>query len=381
MRSVLSSEYNKSFANFNCNKKIALFLPSLRGGGAERNMLYLANEFCDRSFQVDLVLVSAEGPYISLANDKVRIIDLKSPRVIASLPNLVRYLRAENPHALLSTLNHANLVLFIAKNLARNPGKIVVRIANNLSASTNNSKDIRVCLIPFLIKYIYHRVDRVIAVSQDLAEDLVNSHKLPQKKIKVIYNPAITPELVSKVKEPLNHPWFTPGSPPVILGAGRLTMQKDFSTLIRAFALLNQKFPARLMILGEGEDRKNLESLVRELDLEANVSLPGFVDNPFQYMNNASVFVLSSRWEGMPNTLLQAMACGVPVISTDCPSGPREILEDGKWGQIVPVGDAEALYQAILASLSGETRCPSREILERRFGIDNIIEQYLSVLI
>lgn len=365
----------------NSDKKITLFLPSLAGGGAERIMVYLANGFAHRGFAVDLVLVKAEGPYLPLVSDKVRVIDLNFPRVLASLPSLIRYLKTEKPHAILSTLDYANVIAIIARTLTRGSQKIAVRVANNISTRKRYTKSIRDRLATGLVKYTYNWVDQVIAVSQGVAEDLVKSHNIPHNQVTTIYNPAITPELLDKIQEPLNHPWFAPEKPPVILGVGRLTAQKDFTTLIRAFAYLNQQHSARLMILGEGEDRAKLESLVKSLDLEQQVSLPGFIDNPFPYMKQASVYVLSSCFEGMPNTLLQAMVCGTPVVSTDCPSGSREVLEDGKWGQLVPVGDVEAMAEAILVSLQGETQRPSREILETRFGLDTIIDQYLSVLL
>ena len=363
------------------DKKITLFLPSLHGGGAERIMVYLANGFAQRGFAVDLVLVKAEGPYLSLVCDQVRVIDLNCPRVLASLPSLICYLKREKPHAILSTLDHANVIAIIARALTRGSQKIAVRVAYNIAAGKLHTKSIRHRMTAELVKYTYNWVDQVIAVSQGVAEDLVKSHNVPHNLVTTIYNPAITPELLHQAQEPFNHPWFAPGKPPVILGVGRLTKQKDFATLIRAFAHLNQHYSAQLMILGEGEDRAKLESLVRTLDLEQQVSLPGFVDNPFPYMKQASVFVLPSCYEGMPNALLQAMACGTPVVSTDCPSGPREILEDGKWGQLVPVGDVEAIAKAILASLQGETQHPSMEILESRFGLNTIVDQYLSILL
>jgi glycosyltransferase involved in cell wall biosynthesis len=362
-------------------RKITLFLPSLAGGGAQKIMVYLANGFAKRGFAVDLVLVKSEGPYLSLVSAQVRVIDLNCPRVLASLPSLIRYLKTEKPHAILSTLDHANVIAIIACALTRGSQKIAVRVANNISASKRHTKNIRLPLGAGLVRYTYNWADQVIAVSQGVAEDLVKSHNITHNQVTTIYNPAITPEILDKIQEPFNHPWFAPGKPPVILGVGRLTAQKDFTTLIRAFAQLNQHYSARLMILGEGEDRAQLESLVKSLDLEQHVSLPGFVDNPFPYMKQASVFVLSSCFEGMPNALLQAMACGTPVVSTDCPSGPREILEDGKWGKLLPVGDVEAMAEAILASLQGETQRPSREILESRFGLDTIIDQYLSILL
>ncbi|NLO89188.1 MAG: glycosyltransferase, partial [Clostridia bacterium] len=187
----------------------------------------------------------------------------------------------------------------------------------------------------------------VVAVSQGVADDLVKTTGLMRELIKVIYNPIVTPELLEKAKESIGHPWFKPGQPPVILSAGRLTAAKDFPTLIHAFARVRAERLARLMILGEGEERPNLESLVRELGLESDVSMPEFVENPYAYMARAAVFVLSSAWEGFGNVLVEAMAVGTPVVSTDCPSGPAEILEGGKWGKLVPVGDVEKLAKAL----------------------------------
>jgi glycosyltransferase involved in cell wall biosynthesis len=201
------------------------------------------------------------------------------------------------------------------------------------------------------------------------------------EKIKVIYNPVITPELFARAEEPLDHPWFRPGEPPVVLGVGRLTQAKDFPTLIRAFALVRKERPARLMILGEGEERPKLEALVRELRLEEDVALPGFVDNPYKYMKRAAVFVLSSRWEGFGIVLVEAMALGTPVVATDCPSGPAEILENGKWGRLVPPGDPEALAKAILDTLEGGvSRVKATTNVQKRFSMIAIVEQYLKVL-
>jgi glycosyltransferase involved in cell wall biosynthesis len=208
---------------------------------------------------------------------------------------------------------------------------------------------------------------------------------LHSKDIRVIYNPVVTPEVLKKAKEPVAHPWFAQGEPPVLLGVGRLVKQKDFATLVRAFALVRQRRPARLMILGDVDKREplikpQLEALVRELGLEGEVMLPGFVDNPHAYMAKAAVFVLSSIYEGFGNVVAEALAAGTPVVSTDCESGPAEILDNGKYGRLVLVGDAEALADAILATLNEPT---DPEVLQERsrvFSIEKVIDQYLEVL-
>jgi glycosyltransferase involved in cell wall biosynthesis len=195
----------------------------------------------------------------------------------------------------------------------------------------------------------------------------------------VIYNPVLTPELIKSTKEPLDHPWFAPGEPPVVLGAGRLVEQKDFPTLIRAFAQVRQVRPARLMILGSGREQKRLEALVRELNLEEDVALVGFVKNPSAYMAYSPVFVLSSAWEGFGNVIVEAMAVKTPVVSTDCQSGPAEILDNGKYGSLVPVGDTKAMAEAILSVLSGNSKRVDLAWLDQ-FTQKSSTEKYLEIL-
>jgi glycosyltransferase involved in cell wall biosynthesis len=198
---------------------------------------------------------------------------------------------------------------------------------------------------------------------------------------RVIHNPVVTPGLLAQATARLDHPWFAPGQPPVILSAGRLTRQKDHETLVRGFALLRERTPARLIILGEGEERGNLERLTGQLSLRADVQLPGFTLNPFAYMARARLFVLSSRWEGFGNVLAEAMACGAPVVSTDCPSGPAEILQNGVFGRLSPVGDAPALASAMLEAL---TLPPDPDLLKTRalqFAPDHAVQQYLDALL
>ncbi|QZA32873.1 glycosyltransferase [Hydrogenibacillus sp. N12] len=360
------------------NPTVSLFLPSLRGGGAERVMVNLARGFAEQGLSVDLVLAKAEGPFLSQVPKGVRVLDLGARRVLLALPGLVRYLRRERPRAMLSALSHANVVAIWARLMARTGTRLVVSEHSTLSQSTMNAAVRREKAIPFLIRRFYPLADTVVAVSQGAAEDLILQTGLPAEKVRVIYNPVVTPDLFAKADEPLDHPWFRSGESPVILGIGRLTTPKDFPTLIRAFALVRKKRQARLMILGEGEERPKLEALVRELGVEEDVALPGFVENPYSYMKRAGVFVLSSRWEGFGNVLVEALVLGTPVVSTDCPHGPREILEDGKWGQLVPVGDVEALAQAIVVGLDEER---SRSMARAKiFALEEIVKQYAEVL-
>jgi glycosyltransferase involved in cell wall biosynthesis len=204
-----------------------------------------------------------------------------------------------------------------------------------------------------------------VGVSQGISNSLTATIGVPRKSITTIYNPVVTPHLHVKMAERPDHPWFLDGSTPVILAAGRLTAQKDYPTLIKAFARLNAQRPSRLIILGEGRMRKALERLVKGLDLTDHVSLPGWVENPFAFMSRASLFVLSSRFEGLPGVLVQALACGCPCVSTNCPAGPAEILQDGKFGPLVPVGDEKALADAMYGTLA---QPPERHMLQQRAG-------------
>ena len=358
--------------------RLALFLPSLRGGGAERMMLNLAEGFAKADFCVDLVLAKAEGSYLKNVSKKVRVVDLNANRVIKSLPAFVRYLRSEKPDAMLSAMGHANIVALWARSLARVSTRLVVSERGNLTLSVQNALSKRGRFMPWLMKIFYPRADGVVAVSKGVADDLAVVIGLPRERITVIYNPVVTPELLQKAQEPIDHPWFHPGEPPVILGVGRLTKQKDFPTLIQAFALVRKERPARLIILGEGEDRYELEELIRKLGIASDVDMPGFVDNPYKYMAYSTVFVLSSAWEGLPTVLIEAMACGCPVVSTNCHSGPAEILENGKYGKLVAVGDAAGLAEAMVGTLDAPE---SLNVVRRAqdFGVEQAVAGYLEI--
>lgn len=360
-------------------KDVALFIPSLHSGGAERAIVNLACGFIGKGLSVDLILSRTEGPYLSQVPLPVRIIDLKASRILWSIPKLVHYFQKEQPKVLISALNHANIAALWASKIACVPTRVFVNVQNMLSIITARSKNVCDRLMPLLTRIFYPMADKVIAISQGVANDLVRFIGLPRERIIVIYNPVVTPEIFIKAEEPLNHPWFRPGEPPVILGVGRLTEQKDFPTLICAFAFVRKKRLARLLILGEGEDRLKLEALVRKLRFEKDIALPGFTENPYKYMKKATVFVLSSQWEGLSNVLIEAMALGTPVVSTNCPSGPSEVLEGGRWGRLVPIAQPEALANAILETIDNPPPPPPREAW-KRFLLSEVIDTYLRIL-
>lgn len=307
------------------NNEIFVFLESLEGGGAEQVLLTLINSFVEKGYEVEVVLCRSGGVYQKQLSSTVHLVELRVTSLYYALPKLVKYLKKTKPHVLLTTLNLASMVALIARRLARTNTRVVIRVANTVSLQPKSW--LKNKIDHQLQRLIYPWADKIVAVSDGVADDLAFHIGIRRERIITIYNPVITPRLKELSIIELNHPWFLPNHPPVILGVGRLEVLKDFGTLIRAFAKLVREWPARLLILGEGNQRIQLESLVAELCLCDKVSMPGFVENPFQYMKNAQVFVLSSISEGLPGALIQALACGCPVVSTNCPTGPMEILQ------------------------------------------------------
>ena len=359
--------------------RIALFLRYLGGGGAERVMLNLACGLFQYGVKVDLVLGKAWGPHLEKIPPEVQLIDLGASGLLSTTLALTQYLRREQPLVLLSGLHYTNEIAIWAKHLAGVSTRVIVSEHNTFSHAIKHTSKTKRHLLPFFIKHFYPWADSIVAVSQGVASDLAHSTGLPIDNIQVIYNPVITPELLEKAKKPLAHPWFAPGEPPVILGVGKLEAQKDFSNLIRAFAQVRKVCPARLMVLGWGSEQPKLEELVQKLGLEKDVDLLGFVDNPYAYMARAPMFVLSSAWEGLPTVLVEAMAVGTPVVSTDCKSGPAEILDGGQYGILTPVSDSQALADGILEVLSGKSKPIDSKWL-KQFEMDTSVQQYLKFI-
>jgi glycosyltransferase involved in cell wall biosynthesis len=231
------------------------------------------------------------------------------------------------------------------------------------------------------VRKLFPQADRIIAISHGVGEDVLRQGGCEPSQLFVIHNPAVDADLEKRALEPPGHPWLVDGGPPVVLGVGRLVPQKDFETLLRAFARVRAEMPARLLILGEGREHERLRELAAGLGLGADVDLPGFDPNPVSAMARAGTFVLSSAWEGFGNVVVEALATGCPVVSTDCPSGPGEILDGGRFGRLVPVGDAEALAEALLATLREPGDPDERRARAAVFAVDVVAERYLEVLL
>jgi glycosyltransferase involved in cell wall biosynthesis len=358
---------------------ISLFMSYIGGGGAERVMFNLARGFTNHGLKVDFVLSKAWGPHLSKVPPDVRLVDLGSLHGIQSINALIQYLKETRPMALLSALHFANEIALISKQLSNIRTKVFVTEHNTLSQATRSDQKLKKHLIPKLARMLYPLADGIISVSHGAAADLSKLTGLSLKHIQTIYNPILSTEIFEASIIPNDHPWFEKGEPPVILGVGKLELQKDFATLIKAFALVKKIRDSRLLILGWGPERANLEKMVNELDLQNDVALPGYVDNPYSYMARSSVFALSSAWEGLPTVLVEALALGTPVISTDCANGPFEILRGGKYGTLVPVGNSYLFAEGILNILSGKVPTFERSWLEQ-FTIETSTNNYLSLM-
>jgi glycosyltransferase involved in cell wall biosynthesis len=361
------------------NRLITLFLPSLNGGGVQRVMINLAAGLAGRGFIVDLVVCNASGPLMDSIPDSVHLVDLKQSRVLGSILPLHKYIKKASPSILISAQTHANISAIIATRTSNQPCRVIVCEHNDILAVSKSATSIFDRLRPLGAMLFYRLSDEIVAVSHGSAVSLSNAANIPIDKIKVIYNPLVS-EIISRLAdEPFEHPWLKESTIPVILAAGRLSKQKNFQLLIRSFARLQADTPARLIILGEGEERDHLSKLVMDLSLTDVVDLPGYVKNPYAFMKRANLFVLSSLWEGFPSVLVEAMACGTNVVSTNCPSGPSEILEGGRLGQLVPVNNEMALTEAIHFSLSH--RVPSSELIDAadQYSITRALDQYTAI--
>lgn len=362
------------------SRPLALFFSNLHGGGIQRVMLNLAEGFLQAGLPVDLVTLQAEGELLPAVPGGARLVDLKKRRALFALTGLMRYLQTESPRALLASQPHLNVLAILARGLARSSTRVVISEHIAFEDAARNAARWLDGWTASMGRIFYRRADGIVAVSHGVARQLIRATRVPPHMVRVIYNPILTPSFYTRKTSPVEHAWLAEKIP-LILSAGRLTAQKDQATLLRAFAILLKSRPARLILLGQGEERAALLKLAQELKIENEVSLPGFVQNPFGFMARAKLFALSSRWEGFGNVLVEAMACGLPIVSTDCPSGPAEILAGGKFGLLTPPGDAPALAAAMLETLAHPISAQTLKTRAQDFSSAAIVPLYLQTLL
>lgn len=331
-------------------KRVVFFCASLGNGGAERVIFNLIRGLVERGINVDLLVADSTGELILSLPKEVTIVDLKARRVLTCIPGIIRHLRKVKPDVLFSALDYVNIVAIFSKYISRVSLRVVVSVHAQPEFFTGHPNSLRGIMLSKLFKIAHNKADKIVAVSSGLANELINLMGINKNKVCVIYNPIITTPILGNIV--YFHDSSRSCEPPVILAVGRLAVEKDYPTLIRAFKLVRQHRHVRLQILGEGDQRNNLEILVNSLELTADVDFLGYQSDPYTYMKRASCFVLSSKSEGFGNVLVEALALGCPIVSTNCPYGPSEILDSGKWGALVPVGDYCSMADEIMKTLN-----------------------------
>ncbi len=415
MTHIRAMAVNASSVSFQSNNerrnRILILLPSLAAGGITRVMLDLAKGFQGSGYEVDFIPCRPFGAYENDLPASVRLIKLKPenslsarlrvarlelgglaqvarPALVALRPSftqryladLTHYLNESKPDIVLSANTPTNLLAIWARRLAEVSPRIIVSEHTHLSLQSERTRRWKWRHIVPMVTRVYPDADAIVTVSEGVADDLAHIANLPRERIMTIYNPVVTSDLLKKANLLAPHPWLDDDGPPVIVAAGRFKPQKNFLLLIKAFARLRTQREARLLILGEGKCRTELEKLAKHMKVESDIAMPGFSGNPYAAFSRAAVFVLSSDYEGLGNVLIEAMACGCPVVATDCPSGPREILADGNYGPLVPVGDASALADGIAATLD---RPIEASVLKQRadnFSIQASVDAYEALI-
>ena len=357
-------------------KSITLIGLALSGGGAELSMLRLAENFQARGFDVRVAVLKKRGRLVEHLPPKLPVDEIGGGR-LSCIPRLASYLRRHRPDAIISFMTYTNVVAIAAQALSLSAKRVVVSEHNTYSKSIRRSGILR--LIYQAAPYVYRWSRKVICVSHGVEDDLVETTTLPRRYLTTVYNPVITDELLAASAAPPRHEWLTSKACPVILAVGRLEPQKNYPMLLRAVAIVRKKRECRLIILGEGPLRDELQCEIEKLGLQDCVDLHGFAPDAMSYMRTADLFVLASSWEGLSNVLIEAMAVGCPVVSTDAPHGPREVLRDGEFGRLVPVDDAGALAEAIETTLADPGDAASRTAWARSFSVDACAERYLEI--
>jgi len=357
--------------------KIAIFIPDLRGGGAERVFVNLAHSFLNKGYEVDFVLIKKQGELLDILPNSVNIIDLGASRILKSFLPLRRYLKNEKPDALIAVMWPLTILATLAAVSIKFKGKIILSDHNTLSLSTKGWSAFRRKSLSTSIKFIYPLANMSLVVSEGVADDISSFTNLDRSNFKVIHNPIFIQSPnpddteIEKIEKRFKYR---------IVNLGALSEQKNQALLIKAFSLIVDKLDIELVILGDGPLKSELEELISKLKLNNKVFMPGFITDPSQWYKQSDLFVLSSIYEGLPMVLLEALTFGLPIVSSDCKSGPREILCDGKYGKLVPVGDAEALAQAMIEALQEEHDINALKSRAADFSVDKIAEQYLDVM-
>ena len=360
--------------------RIACFFSTSGHSGVDRAAEHLIPALARRGYRVDLLKVREHGPTLDEIPDGVTLIDLGSRHTLACLPAVIRYLRRNRPVAMLSDKDKVNRVALFARAMARVPTRLILRSGTTISIDLATRGVLERWIQRHSMGWLYPFAEQVIVASAGVADDMADYTGLARARIRVVPPPVIPASLFESELPRPEHPWFGQPGTPLILSAGELCSRKDFATLLRAFARVRAERSCRLMILGKGAARERLLRLAEELGIAADVALPGYVSNAYAYMAHANLFAFTSRWEGLGFVLIEALAVGTPVVSTDCPSGPREILDAGRFGRLVPVGDDAALARAMMATLEQPLAKPILQQAAKPYEIEASTSAYLTAM-
>jgi glycosyltransferase involved in cell wall biosynthesis len=367
-------------AGTSAGSRVAIFLPSFRTGGAERVAVMIANGLAERGHEVSLLVARDEGPNRATVSVAVSVISFGHRHTRGCILPLARWLRERRPAVMLSFMKHANLVAAAASSLSGSSHRLVLSERTFPSVSLATERWPIGAILALGIRWMYRAADAIVAVSESVAHDLCGTYKLDESLVTVIHNPVDVDRVRMGAREPLDERSWPRRPGAIIVFVGRLTRAKDPDTLLRAFAKAREATEATLVLLGDGELRPQVESQIRTLRLQDDVVLGGHCDNPYPAMAHASCLVLSSRWEGFPNVLLEAAAVGVPIVATDCPGGSREILQGVEGAELVSPGDVTAMADAMRRAVG--IRRPVTALMRRAedFGLDRVVTSYERIL-
>jgi len=359
--------------------KIAMYLPAMESGGTEKLVLLLTQSLLDQGHEVTILLDRAEGSLLPQIPTGAEVVTLDVSRTIFALPKLASYLRKTPPDILVSHLGHNNIIALWAARIVRTHTAIVICQHNTLSSETKTFGNWQHRLLPSLYRKYAKQARSIVAVSEGVADDMSTCAGIRRSRISVIHNPVVSPDFGRLAAQDISHPWFLEPAGKVFVAVGRLVPQKDFSTLISAFSKMHPGLNAKLLILGEGPLLQELVELARSLGISDRVDFVGFQPNPLPYLRQACALVMTSRFEGFGNVLVEALACGTPVISTECPHGPAEILEHGRFGTLVPVGDACAVAEAMARVITDRPDPRVLKIRASAFSTEGATAKYLAL--
>jgi glycosyltransferase involved in cell wall biosynthesis len=359
---------------------VAIFVATSGHSGVDRLVQHLVPAISRRGYPVDVLKILGHGPHFEKLPRGVRLIELETRHVYASFPALVRYLKRCRPAVMMTDKDRVNRTAILARAWSRAATRLVVSSGTTISIDLAHRGPFERLLQRSSMGKLYRLADNIIVPSRGVAEDMAAYTGLPIGRIEVVLCPVVPEALFNQPQPRPDHPWFQPGEPPVILGVGELGPRKDFTTLVRAFAIVRKQRPCRLVIIGRGKLHDELITLANELGVNRDVDLTGFKPTPYRFMAHAAVLAFTSLWEGNPFVLPEALAVGTPVVATDCPSGPREVLQNGRYGHLVAVGDVKALAESILKTLQAPLSADTLREAARPYAIECSTTAYLKAM-